>query len=261
MTPTRYPKSRFAILLVAVILTLGGCSSERDVAPQTADRGGASSERADGKGASGSKPRGTATREGRSGSNGVRPDSESPQSADSQEGSDPRDGTPGSREPGDKGQETEIVRSALADPSDDTDSYGEEPAYGDLSGAAVEAHPQGLFLQARSAENYPAEMPDEGSNFTLSFSFKGPNGDFYVGAEADNTGWDGDIARNQKTFAFTGEVRVEGSAVTIVVPWEQIGGRAPFRWYLDSSWTRQTDLQTYFSFDRTPDFESVRFRP
>jgi hypothetical protein len=156
---------------------------------------------------------------------------------------------------GDEGSTQRWGAASLKDPTDDLDSRGDAPGYVDLTSVKVEEAGDGVGFEVSSRASFPNEMPDPETNALVVVGFDKAGDEYFVQAEASTDGWATTMSRNGRSVKFGGDFSIEGSRMSFSLPWGLIGGRSTFAWSVDSSWTRTTMLDTFYAFDRSPQFE------
>lgn len=164
-------------------------------------------------------------------------------------GSDPAV-TGGSEQDGGRTRGGSIVWVArTTDAAGDTEDSGTSPGYVDLRRASIADRGRGR-VRFRLEVAAPFEERMSGSTYVyLEFRLEGEGRDVSLVAEGDANGWGVYLGED----LLPGRFVIDGSTMTFTVPWKSVGGRGAFDWYVASSWTRSTLLDTDYSFDRVPD--------
>ena len=143
----------------------------------------------------------------------------------------------------------------MKDPAHDLDSRGDAPGYVDLTSVKVEDAGDRMVFEVSSHASFPKEMPDPETNALVVVGFEKAGDEYFVQAEASTDGWSTTMSRNGRSVKFGGGFSVEGARMSFSLPWGGLGGRGNLGWSVDSSWTRTTMLDTFYAFDRSPQFE------
>jgi hypothetical protein len=184
---------------------------------------------------------------------------------DGKGGEDPKSSTDRDEGRGGEGPEgrtpgrSTLGSSTLTDPADDLDSHGDAPGYVDLTSVSIEATDDAVTISVRTAAPFPAEMPDLETNALMVVGLQRKGDEYFIQGEASTGGWSTTMSRNGGRVKYRGGFGLDGKRMTFTVPWADLGGPGAFRWSVDSSWTRTTMLDTFYGFDRAPQFERQSF--
>jgi hypothetical protein len=148
-----------------------------------------------------------------------------------------------------------MAPSSLSDPRNDLDQRGDAPGYVDLTSVRLRDTGEALRVTVAVRGPFPTEMPDTQSNALVVVGFTRGGDEYLVQASASTGGWSPTLSRNGRDERYRGRFAVAESRMTFSLPWAGLGGRGRLRWSVDSSWTRSSLLDTFYAFDRAPQFE------
>ena len=144
---------------------------------------------------------------------------------------------------------SETITSETSDPATDAEGYGNDPRYAEITAASITGYAKKAVFSLTFAGRLPKKTPGNETVMSVSFGLDKKNEGVSVNASSDKSGWRANVNGGS---SFPGTLSISGDTLSMSLPWKALGGKGGFSWYADSSWTRSTHADTYYSFDSAP---------
>lgn len=116
----------------------------------------------------------------------------------------------------------------LASDTDASDDHGRGPAYADITAVGLSDADEQLRLTVTVAQELPGTLADrEAERIGVDFyqSRWGMSDNYQVILEGGTRGWRAFLRTPDGYVAFPGSFTIQGPALSVVVPWDSVGGR------------------------------------
>lgn len=134
----------------------------------------------------------------------------------------------------------------VMDSPTDASEQGVTPKYTELIEAVVQNRGSMLELSLTFAGDLPDSMPSK-AYMAVSWVVAPKDDDQNAstfGAYGSAKGWDTFAAKEGQPAPFTGEFRVDGSTIVMLIRWDELDGPQKLKWHADTSWLLYEDDET-----------------
>jgi hypothetical protein len=131
------------------------------------------------------------------------------------------------------------------EPASDALRAGTTPPYADITAAEIRGQGRSVRFTLTFASTLPDKMPDASTTMSAGYRLKIGDVPYVLTANASTEGWRLSATRGGETAKHGGTLRVEGTTLTIDIPWSFLSGPRSFTWTGYLAWNQSSPVMSY----------------